>query len=585
MSPKFHTISFNSSQSSGDSAISKSTWMKTMLRTSKMEQKNAEFVSTFQSINDEHASRIYLQSYLLGMEEESFHRMTSPEEPDLVPDFLFQGAKESQLTNSRTIEFQQTERNIPIFGSRAVLEIDQSERSLVSIEATLAEKPDVSAIAGISAEDALSRISQFGKDEGLSHEKILSPELVFFADTVLDKWRLAFYFKNIPVFPPEFLSTAGTGENHRFCVGHSPRHHSPFHDYFVDAHTGEVFYYFSSTPRIDIPVACHGEDDEMIKRAFYGLPNGAGVLLNDPLRGIQTYDYALQDLDNPASAFPKSPILHPIPDFGVAHRPAISAHYNATLVYDFFNHELKRNGIDDKGMVIESVVNVYSSSWNPHPSPTWGNAVWWNKKMWYGQQNDSAGILLSLARYLDVIGHELTHGVTETTSNLIYRDLSGALNESFSDIFGIFIKNWYPMKPNPLGKWDWEMGRGLGSNGGPIRNFSDPAACGQPDHFAQYTPLPISHDSGGVHIYSGIHNLAAYRVLTATGSNGDYIFSPGEVATLYYLTLTRLSRFSKFSDCRRVLINVAGVYYMGDAAEQTKKQNAIATAYSSVGIV
>lgn len=586
MSPKFHTISFNSSQSSEDSAITKSAWLKTMLRTGEAEQKNAELVSTFQSINDEHASRIYLQSYLLGMEEEAFHGMTSPEDPALVPDFSFQGAREIQLTNSRTIEFQQTEKNIPIFGSRVVLEIDQSERSLVSIEATLAEKPDVSPIASISAEDALSRISQFGNAEGLSKEKVISPELVFFADSVHKQWRLAFYFKNIPVFPPEFQSTAeGTGENHRFCVGHSPRHHSPFHDYFVDAHTGEVFYYFSSTPRIDIPVACHGKDDEMIERTFYGLPNGTGILLNDPLRSIQTYDYALQDLDNPTSAFPQSPILHSVPDFGTAHRPAISAHYNATLVYDFFNHELKRNGIDDKGMVIESVVNVYSSNWNPHPSPTWGNAVWWNKKMWYGQQNDSAGILLSLARYLDVIGHELTHGVTETTSNLIYRDLSGALNESFSDIFGIFIKNWYPMKPNPLGGWKWEMGPGLGRNGGPIRNFRDPAACGQPDHFSQYTPLPISNDSGGVHIYSGIHNLAAYRVLTATAANGDYIFTSQEVAILYYLTLTRLSRFSKFSDCRRVLINVAGVYYMGDSVEQTNKQNAIATAYSSVGIV
>ena len=73
---------------------------------------------------------------------------------------------------------------------------------------------------------------------------------------------------------------------------------------------------------------------------------------------------------------------------------------------------------------------------------------WWQQKMWYGQVNGT-----SLAKHLDVIAHELTHGVTETSSKLIYRRLSGALNESYSDIFGVIIANWYPGAPQPIQTW------------------------------------------------------------------------------------------------------------------------------------
>lgn len=588
MSPKFHTISFNASQFSDTSPLSESALFKSMIRGNTIaSDENALLLNRFQHINHEHASRIYLQSYLLQMEAPALQEMTSPKDPELVPDFTLQSQHEIQLTGSMAVEFQQREKNIPIFGSRTVIEIDRFAKSLVSIEATLAEKPDISAVANLAPSEAFEQIRRFGKLESLPESTLSPPTVVFFADTVAEKWRLAYYFSSVPIFPPEFNDYGEAHEidhTHQFCVGDSPRHHSPFHDYFVDAHSGEVFYYFSSTPRLDIPVVCNGRDDEQIDRSFYGLQNGNGVTLSDPLRNIQTYDFTLQDIDNPASSFPSQPIRHTSPDFSAVHPAAISAHYNATLVYDFYNHELKRNGIDDKGMILESVVNVYSSRSNPHPAPTWGNAVWWNKKMWYGQKTDSTGVPMSFARYLDVIGHELTHGVTETTSNLIYRDLSGALNESFSDIFGIFIKNWYPGSPNPISTWNWEMGPGLGRSGGPIRNFSNPKACGQPDHFSQYRPLPINHDSGGVHIYSGIHNLAAYHVLTAKNADGHFVFLPSEVAILYYLTLTRLTRFSVFTDCRRTLLNVAGVYYAGDPQNRVQKQGAIAMAYNKVGI-
>src|SRR4029077_20674676 len=119
-------------------------------------------------------------------------------------------------------------------------------------------------------------------------------------------------------------------------------------------------------------------------------------------------------------------------------------------------------------------------------------------KMWYGQDAGPDGKLRSFSRFLDVIAHELTHGVTEHTSNLIYKDQSGALNESFSDILGIIIANWDPTNPDrDVSTWTWQLGVGLGDKGGPLRDLSNPKATGDPDHMKDF--LKTRQDSGGVH--------------------------------------------------------------------------------------
>src|SRR5262249_55519787 len=155
----------------------------------------------------------------------------------------------------------------------------------------------------------------------------------------------------------------------------------------------------------------------------------------------------------------------------------------------------------------------------------------------------------------------LTHGVTSKSSNLMYRDISGALNESFSDIFGVIIANWYPGEPQALSTWRWEIGAGLGASGRPLRDFSDPARCSQPDHWSQYWRLPATQDYGGVHIYCGIHNKAIHNLLTETDLRNSLTFPTKEAALLLYLTLIRLTPTSNFSDCRRTLESVARAYY------------------------
>lgn len=178
----------------------------------------------------------------------------------------------------------------------------------------------------------------------------------------------------------------------------------------------------------------------------------------------------------------------------------------------------------------------------------------------------------------------MTHGVTATSSNLIYRQLPGALNESFSDIFGVIIANWYPAAPQPLATWSWEIGAGLGANGGPIRDFANPARTGQPDHWRQYQPLPLNYDYGGVHIYSGIHNKAIHALLTGTDKNGAPTFPVTEATLLLYLTLTRLTPTSDFADSRRTLESVTRAYHISDPNTLTVRLRAIADAFQSVGL-
>jgi Zn-dependent metalloprotease len=525
--------------------------------------------------NDETMARTYLDAILTERSGELF-ALTAPDRPEMVPDLRLTEVQDSPLTPTRVLKFIQTSKSVPIFGTAALVEIDGDDRRLVSTDATLTDTPDVSAVAKLGPAEALAVIEkQDGKPlSAQDAAELPAPELNFFADAKANKWRLVYHFRNVPIVPPE-----QRGEHPGHGLGRSPRDDFRHYDYLVDAHSAEIAYYFSTQPCLDVPVHCRGLDELGQSQDFFGLQVAGGFRLSDPLRSIDTFDLAGNDIQS--GALPTTPIAHSATDFASTNTAGVSAHSSATKVFDFYNNVLKRNGVDDKGMKLVSVVNATYAQ--HEPPPNWRNAVWWNNRMWYGRVQNNNGSFDSYARYFDVIAHELTHGVTETTSNLIYRDLPGALNESFSDIFGVIIKNWYPGEPNAVSGWDWQIGAGLSSTGGPLRDLRDPASTGQPDHMSAY--VPMTQDNGGVHHYSGIHNKAAYHVLTAVDAAGAEIFDPRETALLYYLTLTRLTRMSDFSDCLRVLKSVVGTLHAGDPARVQAKRQALTDAYQKVGIV
>ena len=489
----------------------------------------------------------------------------------------------------RLLHFDQTVSNVPVLGGKAVVELTAAH-GLVGIDATIADAPGVSPIASIGPAEAIAAVA---KSAGVSVSTLGSPAaptLYYYRDSSKDIWHLVYEVRAIPVAPPEFQRDVASERGHG--TGPSPRHDMITLTYLVDAHDGNVVIDYSDAAWLDIPVVCSGEDEFGSKVTFYGFDGGGAIQMRDPLRNIRTFDLGFADLRTAAP--PMSPVTNATFDFAAANTAAVSAHVNAMRVFDFYNDVLKRDGVDDKGMELISNVNcTYKPSAG---SRDWGNAVWYNKQMWYGQVTGTSGKFESYSRYLDVIAHELTHGVTETTAGLKYLNESGALNESMSDIFGIIVKNLNGDHPDDVALWNWELGTGLGGGGRPLRNLADPASLTYadpntgtnlpyPDRWSQYVPLLSWQDSGGVHINSNIHNKAAYNVLNGRDASGALVFDPKDAALYFYLALTRLSVFATFKDMLTTLQNVLRGVWLGRPAEIARRVNAVTEAYRLAGIV
>jgi Zn-dependent metalloprotease len=529
--------------------------------------------------NDESAARHYLAQVLDRDPRPAVRSLSAPERPEVVPDMRLEDIKEQPLTKTRLVRFGQTRLTVPIFGSRAVVELNQ-KRGCVSVSAQLSQVDNVAPVPSLSQKDALAKIAELTKVKPVALQKqVRQPaQITYFHDARDGSWHLAYHFKDISALPPDFLKEAANGKG--TCHGHapSPRQDFPVLDYLVDAHDGTVLFYFSKSPMI-LPVCkCSGKDELNVKQDFWGTKLKRGFELTDPLRRLKTYD--LKGADLTRTALPGSPIRNASANF--PQTEAVSAHVNAARVHDFYNSVFMRDGVDDKGMDLVSVVNCTYK--NTGPSPEWPNAVWWNGRMWYGQVRDAKGKLKSYARYLDVIAHELTHGITESTAGLVYKDEPGALSESLSDIFGVIIGNWYTKGGGgSVRTWRWEFGPGLGEKGLPLRDLSRPERTGDPDHMKKY--LKTANDSGGVHTNSNIHNKAAFYLFSAKDKKGKYIFPPRDAAALYYLCLPRLSALAGFSQVLAALLEVARTFYAGVPGGSGPKVKCILAAYKKVGIV
>ncbi|MDH3374978.1 MAG: M4 family metallopeptidase, partial [Gammaproteobacteria bacterium] len=202
---------------------------------------------------------------------------------------------------------------------------------------------------------------------------------------------------------------------------------------------------------------------------------------------------------------------------------ARNAHQFAGDTYDFYFDEHGRDSLDDAGQTLTSTVH-YSDFLCP-------NAFWNGTQMVY-----CTGLAVD-----DVVGHELSHGVTENTSKLLYYYESGAINESLSDIWGEFVD-----LSNSAGDDSpsvrWLIGEDLTSSVGVIRDMADPPAMGDPDKMSSPLYYTSSSDNGGVHFNSGINNKAAYLMTDGDIFNGYTVngLGLGKVADIYYEAQTNL---------------------------------------------
>lgn len=203
--------------------------------------------------------------------------------------------------------------------------------------------------------------------------------------------------------------------------------------------------------------------------------------------------------------------------------------------YNFYSLNHSRDGIDGAGGVLSATVRYCSPNPSPSPPqcPMFGTASYSGGRMYFG-----AGNVVD-----DVTAHELTHGVTAVESQLIYINQSGAMNESFSDVWGEFV-DLTNTTGNDTAAMRWRIAEDLGT----FRNMKDPTVYNHPDrvHSPFYVPAVAvgarENDQGGVHVNSGVNNKLAYLLTDGDTFNGYTVTGLGisRIADLYYEAQTNL---------------------------------------------
>ncbi|MBK7789267.1 MAG: M4 family metallopeptidase [Saprospiraceae bacterium] len=380
-------------------------------------------------------------------------------------------------------------------------------------------------------------------------------------------------------------------------------------EYFVDAFNGEVVKKYQSICKFhnhqdgescDNNVVVNSKplmqkelNDGLVVDPLNGVATATAQDLYNINRTINTYQvgskYYMIDgsrsMFKPASSMPNDPqgVIWTIDAFNTApqnsdfnadhitsnnntwsNKTGVSAHYNGGKAYDYFKNVFGRNSISGSGGNIVSFINIADED-----GSSMGNAFWNGAAMFYGN-GDAA--FQPLAKGLDVAGHEMTHGVVQNTANLEYQGESGALNESFADVFGVLID-----------RDDWLIGEDVvkpaAFPSGALRSMQDPHNGASTNDFNRgWQPKKYSErfkgseDNGGVHINSGIPNHAFFLFASSVGKD--------KAEKVYYKVLNQyLTKSSQFIDCRIAVIRAAREDF-GDAAA-----NAAAAAFDAVEVL
>lgn len=247
-----------------------------------------------------------------------------------------------------------------------------------------------------------------------------------------------------------------------------------------------------------------------------------------------------------------------------------AAYDNVGSTYTFYREQFDRNSVDGRGLRLDSTV---------HYARQFDNAFWNGQQMVYGDGHQ----FHDFAAALDVIGHELTHGVTQyqvPPDGLDYHDQPGALNESWSDVFGSMIKQWAQKPQQTVTKADWLIGATIVPAGWKaLRSMKEPGTAfdGDPQpadmqHYAQ-----MDDDEGGVHINSGIPNRAFYLACYNLSPNG---FSWEKAGKVWYGAYRFLKHDSSFTDAANATSHAAQLLYGKNSAEQ----KAVEDAWKQVGV-
>ena len=259
--------------------------------------------------------------------------------------------------------------------------------------------------------------------------------------------------------------------------------------------------------------------------------------------------------------------------------PAVNEAYDhAGATYDFYDAVFKRQSLDGEGLTLVGTVHLAEADGRGRYLPL-DNAFWNGSQMAYG---DGDGVIFQrFTRSLDVVGHELTHGVQSYTSNLEYEGQSGALNEHFADVFGVLVRQW--KNGESAARADWLIGKEVlvpAATRRGVRDMEHPGSAFKDDPYLGNDPQPAHMsrlyegrtDNGGVHLNSGIPNRAFVLAAKAIGGNAWEM-----AGRIWYDTMLRLPKTAQFQDCAELSSKFAAAH--GDAAAR-----AVSAAWENVGL-
>ncbi len=271
----------------------------------------------------------------------------------------------------------------------------------------------------------------------------------------------------------------------------------------------------------------------------------------------------------------------------------VDAHVYLGWTYDFFFKEFGRRGMDDRSLSVQAVVHPVSrDEIDTVDDDVFGTFV--DNAGYFGDGlmifGDGDGdVFTYFAGSLDVTAHEWSHGVTDYSSGLEYRDEPGALNESFSDIMAATAEFFFAQQGVTAREADWLIGEDITiAPPGFIRSMSDPVAGGQPDHYSLRQFIGTDVDNGGVHINSGIPNHAFYLAVNGGRNRVSGITVAGvgqanidRIASIFYRAFVFfLTPSSRFSDARSATLQAASELY----GESSNERQQVRLAWDAVGV-
>lgn len=517
--------------------------------------------SRISSADPETAARRYMK-IMLSVDDAL--ASTAEETVEQAPEYKCLGVDRIPFTKSQHVKFRQYHNKIPIYGSLVTVELGP-QNDFVSINTSIGDPASVDPVAKLAPGDAIKRVKDIA---GYADRPLTEPaRLYFYYDQSVSQWRLVYIIEDV-------LRLKSRGKTDEDGLNALPE----TSDFVIDAHCGDLVDELPRTQTMAEEDATDQSADVLGETRTIGVLKDTSsnvTKMHDRTRNTRTHDFEFRDASFMGRYLPGRFASKPPSPWDPG---AVSAHANAQEVIDFLREVLDRDGLDNQGGEVTSSVNcVYNARAGQRE---WRNAARFRGQMIYGQRLVD-GELRSYAASLDVVAHELLHGLTEKTARLEYRFQSGALNESFSDIFGVIVSN---IDEQDVTKWNWQIGEDLTGTGLPLRDMSDPAQFDQPAHMDDYRDLAEDQDYGGVHINSGIHNKAAYNLLTAVASEGNAVFSPIEAARAFYVTLVaHLSRTSGFADSRAGMLLAVQSMFAADP-NATERVAAVEQAYDAVGI-